>query len=45
MDVIVVQAAVLYILIKNRCSGKAFFSTSVFALWRKSEEEGDCSDS
>ena len=29
----------------NRLPGKCLFSTSVFALWRKSEEEGDCSDS
>jgi len=28
----------------NRLPGKSLFSTSVFALWRKSEEEGDCSD-
>ena len=28
----------------DRLPGKPLFSTSVFALWRKSEEEGDCSD-
>jgi hypothetical protein len=43
MDVIVVQAAFPHIF-DPHIIRKALFSTSVLALWRKSGEEGDCSD-
>jgi hypothetical protein len=45
MDVIVVGAAFPHIFDRQLFTGKPLFSTSVFALWRESEEEGDCSDS